>query len=56
MLTPGNVVTDVYVTVSASDDILSTQKLTCTVFVIPLGKLVAIPTTITYLNPALIPV
>ena len=56
VLTPGNVVTDVYATVSASDNILSTQKLTVTVFVIPLGKLVSIPTTITYLNPALIPV
>ncbi len=56
VLTPGNVVTDVYVTISATDNILSTQTLTATVFVIPLGKIVRIPTTITYLNPALVPV
>jgi len=54
VLTPGNVCTDVYVTISASDNILFTESITATVNVIPLGKLVAITTTIRYLNPALV--
>jgi hypothetical protein len=56
ILVPGNVVTDVYCIINATDNILSTQTVNCTVYVIPLGKIVAIPTTITYLNPSLIAV
>ena len=53
VLTPGNVVTDVYVTLSASDPILSTSTLSATVSVIPLGLIEVINTTIQFVNPAL---
>jgi hypothetical protein len=55
VLTPGNVVSDVYVTVKSNDNILSTNTLTTQVNVIPLGLLVVISTTITFNNPALAP-
>lgn len=53
VLTPGNVVTDVYVTLSASDPILSTSTISATVSVIPLGLIEVINTTVTFVNPAL---
>ncbi len=56
ILTPGNVVSDVYVVMSPGANILATQSWPATVYVVPLGKLVAIPTTITFLNPALVQV
>ena len=55
VLTPGNVVSNVYVTVSGADNILSTNTLTTSVNVVPLGLLVTIKTTITFVNPALAP-
>ena len=55
ILTPGNVVSDVYCTIGATDPILSTQTLTARVSVIPLGLAVVINTTVTFVNPALIP-
>ena len=41
---------------SPGANILATQSWPATVYVVPLGKLVAIPTTITFLNPALVQV
>ena len=54
ILTPGLVVSDVYCTVLSTDNILSTNTLTTTVSVIPLGLIVTIPTTIQFINPALV--
>jgi uncharacterized protein DUF2586 len=51
VLTPGKVVSAVYCTISNQDNILSTSTLTTTVTVIPLGLIVKINTTITFLNP-----
>jgi hypothetical protein len=53
ILTPGNVVTDVYVTISATDPILSTSTLNATVSVIPLGLIEVINTVVQFQNPAL---
>lgn len=53
ILTPGNVVTDVYVTINATDPILSTSTLNATVSVIPLGLIEIINTVVTFVNPAL---
>jgi hypothetical protein len=53
ILTPGNVVTDVYVTINATDPILSTSTLNATVSVIPLGLIEVIDTIVTFVNPAL---
>jgi hypothetical protein len=53
ILTPGSVVSNVYVTVSGTDNILSTQTLTTQVNVIPLGLITVIKSTITFVNPAL---
>ena len=53
VLTPGNVVTDVYVTISATDPILSTSTLSATVSVIPLGLIDIISTVVQFVNPAL---
>lgn len=53
VLTPGNVVTDVYVTLSATDPILTNSTLSATVSVIPLGLIVVVNTLVTFVNPAL---
>jgi hypothetical protein len=52
VLTPGKVVSDVYVTIPGTDNLLSTATLTTTVSVIPLGKIKVINTTVTFVNPA----
>lgn len=46
-------VSDVYCTVSRTDNILSTSTITTTVSVVPLGYIKAVNTTITFVNPAL---
>lgn len=52
LLAPG-AVSDVFATVSRTDNILSTSTITTTVSVIPLGYVKSVNTTITFSNPAL---
>jgi hypothetical protein len=54
ILTPGNVVSDVYCTVSANDNLLSTSTLTTQVVTVPLGLLVKISTNVLFSNPTVI--
>lgn len=52
LLAPG-AVSDVFATVSRTDNILSTSTLTTTVSVIPLGYIKSVNTQITFVNPAI---
>lgn len=52
LLAPG-AVSDVFVTVSRTDNILSTSTITTTVSVVPLGYVKSVNTVISFINPAL---
>lgn len=54
ILTPGNVVSDVFCIVSATDNLLSTSTLTTSVVVVPLGLIVQIKTNVLFSNPTVV--